>query len=284
MRVAIIGGGASGLVTARILREFGHDVVLHEKAADLGGVWSASRRYPGISTQDDRRTYSFSDFPMPSHLPEHPAGADVRRYLEAYSTAHRLEEVVRLGSEVVRVEREGAGWRVRSQAGTSTSEEVVDFVVIANGVFSDPHVPAWPGQDAFEAAGGTIVQPSRLGDGDRLRDRDVLVIGWGKTACDLAASASAIARSAAIVARAVRWKHPKRIGRYLTFRHLLMTRTGSTCWRRSTDRCRAGSSPGSTVRSATPSTGGWPRTSPPSCDWTSSASVHSARTAIRAHS
>ncbi|MGE0299890.1 MAG: FAD-dependent oxidoreductase, partial [Pseudonocardia sp.] len=65
MRIGIVGAGVAGLCTAKVLRAAGHDVVVWERAPDVGGVWSATRRYPGLSTQSPRDTYAFSDFPMP---------------------------------------------------------------------------------------------------------------------------------------------------------------------------------------------------------------------------
>ena len=48
----------------------GHVVTLFEKDTEVGGVWAASRRYPGLTTQNVRSTYAFSDFPYPDDYPE----------------------------------------------------------------------------------------------------------------------------------------------------------------------------------------------------------------------
>ena len=40
-RVAVIGAGLSGLVSAKHLKDVGiEDVVVYERSADIGGVWS----------------------------------------------------------------------------------------------------------------------------------------------------------------------------------------------------------------------------------------------------
>jgi len=56
VRIAVVGAGPSGLVTAAVLQDFGHDVTVFDKAPDIGGVWRANRSYPGVTTQDDRET------------------------------------------------------------------------------------------------------------------------------------------------------------------------------------------------------------------------------------
>ena len=49
MNIAIIGAGFAGLACAKTLREFGFDVAVHDTAPDVGGVWSRTRRYPGLT-------------------------------------------------------------------------------------------------------------------------------------------------------------------------------------------------------------------------------------------
>nr|WP_067664405.1 FAD-dependent oxidoreductase [Nocardia miyunensis] len=67
MHIAIVGAGISGLAAARVLSGRGLRVTVFDRAPDVGGVWSTTRHYPGLRTQNSRRTYRFSDFPMPPH-------------------------------------------------------------------------------------------------------------------------------------------------------------------------------------------------------------------------
>ena len=228
MRIAIVGAGVSGLATAKVLTTTGHDVTVFEKCDDIGGVWSASRRYPSVSTQDDRVTYSYSDFPMPASYPEYPSGELVQEYLERYAEHNGLHPLIEFGTEVLSAELvdDDARWDLQVAGPTGRSEESFDYLVAAHGTYSSAHVPEWPGRSEFEAAGGIVVTPSSLGTGALLDGRDVVIVGWGKTACDLAVVAAQRARSATLVVRQVHWKYPKRIGRRLTAQHLLLTRVG----------------------------------------------------------
>ncbi|NIZ90901.1 flavin-containing monooxygenase [Kineococcus rubinsiae] len=227
MKIAVVGAGPSGLSTAAVLQQFGHDVVVFEKAPDVGGVWSATRAYPDVATQDDRVSYAFSDVPHAGDAPVHPTGAHVRAYLERYAQAKGIAAHVRCGTRVVAAAPgPDGGWLVDVVDAAGPARHAVDWLVVASGVFSTPHVPAWPGRAEFEAAGGRVVEPTQLGDGAVLAGRDVVVVGWGKTACDVAVATARTARSTTVVARAVRWKIPKRIVGGLTFRHLLLTRLG----------------------------------------------------------
>jgi cation diffusion facilitator CzcD-associated flavoprotein CzcO len=234
MKIAVIGAGAAGLSTAKVLSRAGHQVVVHDKAPDVGGVWSSTRRYPGVTTQSPRDTYSFSDFPMPRDYPEWPSGEQVQAYFEAYAHEFGLDELLRLGTEVTaaRPREDGAGWTltVRSSDGTISRDDV-DHLVVANGVFCEPLKPSYEGEPAFAAAGGRLCAASELQDVETVRDRHVVVVGYGKSSCDVALEISAVAASTEVIARQLLWKVPRRVGGVLNFKYLLLTRLGEALFR-----------------------------------------------------
>src|SRR6266571_8143555 len=84
-RVCVIGAGIAGLVTAKVLREDGFDIVVLEKEATIGGVWAASRTYPGLRTNNPRESYAFSDHPYPANVADFPSAAEMRAYLQSYA-------------------------------------------------------------------------------------------------------------------------------------------------------------------------------------------------------
>ena len=135
MNVAIIGAGFAGLSAAKVLREFGHGVTVFERAPDVGGVWSATRRYPGLETQNTRDTHSLSDFPLPKHYPEWPKGALVQAYLASYVEHFALGDAIRLDCEVVSAEPTYDGWEVGAVDGATGATETAraDYLVVANG-------------------------------------------------------------------------------------------------------------------------------------------------------
>lgn len=229
MRIAIIGAGFAGLASGKVLTEFGHEATIFEKAPDVGGVWSETRRYPGLSTQNDKGTYHLSDLPMPKDYPEWPTGEQVQQYLESYSRTFDLTPRLRLGTEVVAadLDENGPRWTVRTKGVDGTEEEhEFDYLVVANGIFSQPFIPAYDGREEHERAGGRLCAPSDIHDLAEVRDRDVLVIGYGKSACDIAAAISNSARSTTVVARQLIWKMPKKIRGVLNFKYLMLTRLG----------------------------------------------------------
>ncbi|UOZ02822.1 NAD(P)/FAD-dependent oxidoreductase [Amycolatopsis sp. WQ 127309] len=228
MHVAIIGAGLAGLTTAKVLLQAGHDVAVFDKTPDVGGVWSRTRRYPGLTTQSPKAQYSFSDFPMPKDFPEWPGGAQIQQYLAAYADVYDVTPHLRLETTVESVVPDGARWVVTTDSGVP---ETFDRVVVANGVFCEPAVPDYPGRAEFEAAGGRVLAGSEFTDVEEARGKHALVVGYGKSACDVTVAISEVAGTTDVIARQLLWKVPRKIAGFLNFKMLLLTRMGEALFR-----------------------------------------------------
>jgi hypothetical protein len=236
VRVGIIGAGVAGLSTAKVLKQAGHEVTVYDKTPDVGGVWSRTRRYPGLTTQSPKAQYSLSDFPMPRDYPEWPTGAQVQAYLASYAEHFGLESGLRLSTEVTRAEpAPDGGWTLTTVTGPapeqSEQSEHVDKLVVANGIFCEPAVPDFPGTEEFTAAGGRVLAGTSLHDAEAARGKHVLVVGYGKSACDVAVPVSQVAASTDVIARHLLWKVPRKIGGVVNFKMLLLTRMGEALFR-----------------------------------------------------
>jgi thioredoxin reductase len=222
-RIAVIGAGVAGLVSAKVLREDGFEVSVFEQESTVGGVWAESRAYPGLRTNNPRETYAFSDFEYPPSADAFPTAGQVREYLEAYADRFGVGPHIHLNTEVLSVARraprpEGGhpGFRVmvrpvggdgglrphRLQSHDPEADEPkrhdVDFVVVCSGVFSVPSTPEIEGRERFE---GLVLHSSQLTDPERVRGMRVVVVGAGKSALDCATAAAEEATSATLVFR-----------------------------------------------------------------------------------
>ena len=234
MTIAVIGAGFAGLSTAKVLRQVGFDVVVLEKAPDVGGVWSRTRRYPGLRTQNNKGSYRLSDHPMPRSFPEWPSGEQVQSYLESYVERFDLAGCLRLGTEVTRASlaEDGGSWEIASRGPDGQfTIETFEQMVVANGIFSTPKVPPLPGLEEFRAAGGRVCAPGEIHDVEEARGRDVVVLGYGKSACDVAVPVSDVATSTTVVARQLLWKMPTRLQGVLNYKYLMLTRLGEALFR-----------------------------------------------------
>jgi len=227
-KVLVIGAGVSGLVAAKVMRGRGHDVHVVERNGDLGGVWEPARSYPGVQTQTPRDLYCFSDAPMPADYPEWPSGTQVHAYLGAYAARFGLRPCIRFRTEILSLSRRPGsdGWAVTFRVdGAAQETEHYDLVVIATGQFSRPRTLPLPGEDAFQAAGGTVLHSSEYGNAGQTKGRDVVVVGFSKSATDVAMNALAEgARTVTVVYREATWKIPYFFGGVVNFKRILYCR------------------------------------------------------------
>ncbi|WP_433261070.1 flavin-containing monooxygenase [Micromonospora vinacea] len=236
MRIAVVGAGFAGVSAAKVLRQSGFEVTVFERAPDVGGVWSRTRRYPGLHTQNDKGTYHLSDLPMPAHYPQWPSGEQVQQYLESYVEKFGLASALRLSTEVASAElvNDETGWLVTSRpagAQDPLTVERYDHLIVANGIFSDPFVPAYDGHASFAAAGGRVLATGEFHDIEAARGKNVLVVGYGKSSCDVAVPVSEVAAQTHVVARELLWKMPRKLGGALNYKYLLLTRMGEALFR-----------------------------------------------------
>lgn len=230
-RIGIVGAGVAGLACAKVLSRAGFPVEVFDRAPDVGGVWSATRRYPGLRAQNSKFTYHFSDHPMPEDFPRWPDGQQMQAYLAGYVHEFGLAEHLRLGTEVIAADPVDSGWLLEVRDENGVRRTSCDHLIVANGVFSDPVMPALSGASAFRAAGGRLCHVSEFHDLEQVRDRSVVVIGYGQSATDVAEAISHFADDTSVVARKLTWKMPRTFGAGVDYERMLLTRMGEAHFR-----------------------------------------------------
>ncbi|XP_069154261.1 flavin-containing monooxygenase FMO GS-OX-like 2 [Solanum lycopersicum] len=207
-KVAVIGAGASGIVTARELQREGHRVIVFEKSNQLGGLWVYNPRvetdllsldpnreivhsslYKSLRTNLPRKLMSFSDCSFDCaengnrlNFPEHE---EVLRFLNEFAKDFAINELIRLNTEVVRVapvEFGGNRWVVESKSEELSSEEVFDSVVICNGHYTVPRIANIPGIHKWP---GKQIHSHNYRIPEPFKDQIVVVIGDGPSGLDI---------------------------------------------------------------------------------------------------
>jgi len=226
-RVCVIGAGVSGLASANAFKARGHEVTVYERGADLGGVWEPSRSYPGIKTQSPKDLYRYSGMAMPDDYPEWPSGRQVYEYLWSFAEKNELLPLIRFSHTVRHIDRRAeGGWRVEVEGPGGASDTVAfDFVVVASGTFTDKNVLTHRGQQAFEEAGGRVMHSCEYTDPAMIRDKNVVVLGFSKSATDVAVNAvKEGARSVTMVYLEPVWRIPYHFAGLINFKRILYCR------------------------------------------------------------
>ncbi len=224
--IGIIGAGISGLATAKAFIERGFEVTVFEKAGAIGGVWEQSRSYVGVATQTTKNEYAFSDFPMPARYPEWPSGLQVSKYLESYARAFDIMSSIRFYTEVLALRREDEKWiaDIRNIQTDQLTIYTFDFVVVCTGTFHEKYIPEYKGMEEFVAAGGKVLHTSEIKDDAMLYGKNVAVVGFAKSATDIATRAADLGESATLLYRKAQWKVPRFFGNKINMKYLLFSR------------------------------------------------------------
>jgi putative flavoprotein involved in K+ transport len=187
----VIGAGPAGLASAAMLQRVGVETLVVDRADAIGHSWHG--HYDRLRLHTVRWLSHLPGFRIPRRYGRWVARDDVVRYLEAYAVRHGLE--IRLNTEVERLERDGARWRLRTPAGDIDAS----YVVVATGHNHTPVMPAWPGAETFA---GELLHASAYRTGAAYAGRSVLVVGAGNTGTEIAVDL--VENGAADVALSVR--------------------------------------------------------------------------------
>ena len=179
-RIAVIGAGPGGLVSAKHAIEAGFEVSVFEASDDLGGQWNTAAAHsgiwPGMRTNTSRAMTAFSDYPPPLSLDLHPAAEQIHDYLRAYSDAFGVTDRIRFNTRVSDLQ---PAWRVDG--------EQFDAVIVASGRFRAPVLPA--GLGGFT---GELLHAFDYPGADQFRDRRVLVYGNGVSGHEIASDIATV--------------------------------------------------------------------------------------------
>lgn len=213
-RCAVIGAGSSGITALKALRDAGLDAVAFEASDRVGGNWVLGNRngmssaYEGLHINTSRERMEYTDFPMPKSYPDFPHHSQIAAYFDDYVDHFGLRPLIRFETRVERAERgPQGGWALTLGDG---SVERFDALLVANGHHWDPRwpEPPFPGSDTFA---GVQMHAHDYRSDEVLRDKDVVVLGMGNSAMDIAVESSYVARSTVLAARRGAWILPKHI-------------------------------------------------------------------------
>jgi dimethylaniline monooxygenase (N-oxide forming) len=190
MRVCIIGAGSSGIAAAKTLKENGIAFDCFEKGSNIGGNWrynndnGMSSAYRSLHINTNRMIMAYSDFPMPADYPMFPHHSHIIKYFEDYVNHFGVRPHIQFNTEVLDVQRNPDGtYRVK----TDKNENDYDAVLVCNGHHWNPRFP----EPAFEGNfTGEVLHSHHYKEPEQIYKKDVLVVGIGNSAVDIACEAA----------------------------------------------------------------------------------------------
>ncbi|HET7046962.1 MAG TPA: NAD(P)-binding domain-containing protein [Solirubrobacteraceae bacterium] len=208
--VCVIGAGSSGIAAAKALHERGIPFDCYEKSDQVGGNWVFGNRngmssaYRSLHINTSRERMEYSDFPMPKSYPDFPHHTHIAEYFNDYVDRFGVRDRIVFETGVEHARRGDDGvWTVTLDTGDTRT---YDAVAVANGHHWDPRwpEPAFPGE-----FNGKQMHAHYYVDNEDFRDKNVLVVGIGNSAMDIAVESSFVARNTFLSSRRGAYILPK---------------------------------------------------------------------------
>ncbi|TSK58148.1 Dimethylaniline monooxygenase [N-oxide-forming] 5 [Bagarius yarrelli] len=217
-RIAVIGGGSSGLTSIKCCLDEGLDPVCFESSDDIGGLWrfketpeaDRSSLYRSLVVNTSKEMMCFSDFPMPGHYPNYMHHSTLLDYLRLYAKHFNLLKYIKFQTTVLSVRQSNdfsntGQWEVVTEDRDGHKEtQVFDGVLVCSRGLTSPVKPlsAFPGIDRFP---GKCFHSSDYKDPHIFHGKKVVIIGIGNSGGDIAVEISRVAEKTFLSMRTGAW-------------------------------------------------------------------------------
>ncbi|XP_013400134.1 dimethylaniline monooxygenase [N-oxide-forming] 5 [Lingula anatina] len=205
-RVAIIGGGSSGLTAIKCCLDEDLEPVCFERADQLGGLWyyKPEGKLDGESTvmkstiiNTSKEMMSWSDFPMPKEYPNFMHNTYVLKYFQLYAERFGLKKYIKFNHAIIKItpakDFESTGqWEVRYKNLKEDKEytEIFDAALCCTGHHANKNEPKFPGHEEFQ---GKILHSHDYRDQRGYEDKRAVVVGVGNSGNDVASELGKVA-------------------------------------------------------------------------------------------
>nr|XP_060477718.1 flavin-containing monooxygenase 5 isoform X1 [Panthera onca]XP_060477719.1 flavin-containing monooxygenase 5 isoform X1 [Panthera onca] len=216
-RIAVIGGGASGLSSIKCCLEEGLEPVCFERTHDIGGLWRFQENpeegrasiYKSVIINTSKEMMCFSDYPIPDHYPNFMHNSQVLEYFRMYAKEFDLLKYIRLKTTVCSVKKQpdfstSGQWEVVTESEGEKEVNVFDGVMVCTGHHTNAHLPleSFPGIEKFK---GQYFHSRDYKNPQSFTGKRVIVIGIGNSGGDLAVEISHTAKQVFLSTRRGSW-------------------------------------------------------------------------------
>ena len=171
----IVGASISGLASAASLQKQGIGYIIIEKQAKVATPWR--NHYHRLHLHTNKRVSNLPYKKFDSAIPRYPSRQQVVDYLDDYQKEFNISPV--FNTEARSIKKEGEYWVTETTNGLFKSK----YVIIATGPFGKPKPVSFKGMETFP---GKILHSCDYKTGKDFKGQNVLVVGFGNSACEIA--------------------------------------------------------------------------------------------------
>ncbi|XP_069050479.1 dimethylaniline monooxygenase [N-oxide-forming] 5 isoform X1 [Lepisosteus oculatus] len=217
-RIAIIGGGSSGLACIKCCLDEGLEPVCFESSDDIGGLWRFKENpepdrasiYHSVIINTSKEMMCFSDFPIPAHFPNYMHNSLIMDYFCMYAEHFQLLPHIRFQTRVKSVKqrpdfsRSGQWDVVTVNKDGRERSSIFDGVLVCTGHHVHPNLPLtdFPGIETFT---GKYFHSRDYKSPAEFQGKKVVVIGIGNSGGDIAVELSRVTKKTLLSTRRGAW-------------------------------------------------------------------------------
>ena len=205
-RVCIIGAGPTGITALKNVLDEGIAATAYDMNDRVGGNWLFTEQEGNSSVFEtthiiSSRTLSqYEDYTWDEHdpnTPDYPSHSQLADYFQAYARKFDLSEHIEFETEVVKADRiSDERWEITVRHNGEERMEAFTDLIVCNGHHWNPRWPKYPGEFT-----GEYLHSHHFKKAAPYKDKRVLVIGGGNSACDVAVETSRLSTKTVISMR-----------------------------------------------------------------------------------
>jgi 4-hydroxyacetophenone monooxygenase len=202
-KIAIIGGGISGILASAELLRAGYDVNVFEKRDSIGGTW-LKNNYPGVQCDVVAPLYTYSKFQKKSENP-YLNRDQIIEYLNQFTESQDLIKHIKFNCEVISTiwNKQINKWEIIFQQDNRYQlDKHYDYVILAVGQLSKPKYP-----NNFESqfVNNKVLHSSEFNPEVKFKDKAVTIIGSAASSSQIVTSIINDVKSLNIVSKSMNW-------------------------------------------------------------------------------
>ena len=143
------------------------------------------------SSISSKYTSYYEDYPLPENAADYPSHKDLLEYFNNYTDHFDIRKLIKFGTEVQHCKQiESDKWEItwKELESDQVRTDIYDALVVCNGHHHEPRYPDYPGKFT-----GEFIHSHDFKSAKPFKDKRVLVIGGGNSACDVAVETARVA-------------------------------------------------------------------------------------------
>lgn len=216
--VCVIGAGPSGITAAKNILDKGFsNLTIYDRGSEVGGNWVFEAESGHSSVFETTHLISsknfsqYDDYPIPQEYPDYPGHQHLADYFQGYAKNFNLYDCIEFNTMVEHCKKTSDGkWAITTSSNGQTKTVTFDWLVVCNGHHWKPRYPKWADKnDPRNNFTGIISHSHDFKRAEPYKNKRILVIGGGNSACDIAVETARISHHSDISMRRGYWIVPK---------------------------------------------------------------------------